>query len=106
MVIMENGFAPVAPAHDVVNRSGIFHSEFPGHAGRLEEPSRLVHTIFDNAGLTQGLTPKMRYFFVVVMRVVPLFWNRIWLTRGEFVKYEYVAEFVRSETTRRREAAS
>src|SRR2546421_6277524 len=58
LVIMENGFAPVAPAHHVVNRSGIFHSEFPGHAGRLEEPSRLVHTIFDNAGLTPKTDPE------------------------------------------------
>ena len=29
-VIAENGFAPVAPIHHVVNRTGIFHSELAG----------------------------------------------------------------------------
>ena len=29
--IAENGFAPVAPIHHEVNRTGIFHSELAGH---------------------------------------------------------------------------
>ena len=35
VIILENGLAPVAAAHHVVNRAGIFNAQGPGHRQRL-----------------------------------------------------------------------
>jgi len=47
-VVAEDGFAPVAAVQDVVNRAGVLHAEFPGHAagcpnaGRKSTPYSLM----------------------------------------------------------------
>src|SRR5205085_6226399 len=71
--------------HHVVNRSGIFYSEFSGHVGRLEEPSRLVNKICVNAGLTPKCVktprprrdPSSRRFSSDILA------NRRWLARSQ-----------------------
>jgi len=41
LVIHENGFPPVAPIHDVVNRTGILDSQFARHDQQIAEVCQL-----------------------------------------------------------------
>jgi hypothetical protein len=55
---MENRLAPVATAHDVVNRAGIFDAHAAGHGTRFRNSADHVNTHFAHMhGLTPFLTP-------------------------------------------------
>ena len=42
-VVLEDGFAAVAAAHDVVNGAGVLDAKFAGHAGRLRASAESVN---------------------------------------------------------------
>jgi hypothetical protein len=42
-VVLEDGFTAIAATHHMVDRTGIFDAEFAGHAGRLQNTTRIVN---------------------------------------------------------------
>jgi hypothetical protein len=54
---VENGLAPVAPVHDVADRTRIFNAQLSGHAGNNAEQSENCQSV--------GLTPLRKAMFLL-----------------------------------------